>query len=158
MAQEGRNRLAEWLLLIREQVPVVRQRFEDWLSAVREEPVLLWETIAVRYAFYGVGGLLLVWAVSGVTGLLTPPPPARARPAATAADFHVVCRDTVCAKHFVIHREFGFRNFPVVCPACEQQTGARARRCNSQTCRGRWVAPEEIQGAQYCPVCGTRFD
>ena len=158
MAQERPNRLAEWLLLIRERVPAVRQRFEDWFSAVREEPVLLWETTAIRYVVYGTGGLALVWAASWVTAMVTPAPPARARPAATTGVFHVVCRDNGCGEHFQIHRKFGFHRFPVVCPACEQQTGARARRCNSQTCRGRWVALEEIDGAQYCPVCGTRFD
>lgn len=158
MAQESPNRLAEWLLVIREQVPVIRQRFEDWLAAVREEPVLIWETTAVRCSAYAAAGLLLVWLTIGLVGMLTPPPAANARPTATTADFHVLCADTACGHHFVVHRKFGFRGFPVSCPKCQKETGVRARRCSSQSCKGRWVAPRRADGTLSCPVCGGRFD
>ncbi len=158
MAREDPNRLAEWLLVLREQVPVVRQRFENWLAAVREEPVLIWETTAVRYSAYATGGLLLVWLTIGLAGMLAPPPPANAKPTATTADFHVICADARCGHHFVINRKFGFRRFPVNCPTCGRKTGARARRCSSQSCRGRWVAPHQSDAALSCPVCGGPFD
>ncbi|MGB2984289.1 MAG: hypothetical protein WBE26_00260 [Phycisphaerae bacterium] len=156
MAQERPNRLTEWLLLTRKQVPVVRQHFENWLAAVREEPALVWQTPAVRYATYGAGGLMLVWIATWVAGGLAPPLPEDARPA-TRADFHVVCTNPECGYHFVIHRKLGFHGFPVKCPRCQQKTGTQARRCNSPTCRGRWVAPEKIEGELHCPVCGGRF-
>ncbi len=155
MAQEGPNRLTEWLLLIREQAPVVRRRLEDWLSAVREEPALIWETIAVRYAAYAAGGLLLVWLAAWIPSLLIPPAPANARPAATTADFHVVCADTDCAHHFVIHRRFGFRKFPVTCPECKRKTGAQARRCNSKVCSGKWIVPQKSDRETRCALCGN---
>lgn len=158
MAQEGPNRLAEWLLLLREQVPAVRRRFEEWLAAVREEPALIWETLAVRYATYAAGLLVLMWLTVWAVEMITPPPPASARPAATTADFHVVCTDTACAHHFAIRRKFGFHKFPVECPKCEKKTGIRARRCGSQTCQGRWVAAHKEDGNTYCSVCGRRFD
>ncbi len=158
MAQEKPNRLAEWLLMIREQTPVLRRRFEDWADAVRERPALIWETAAVRYGVYATGGLMLVWVVSWIPALFAPQRPGDARPTATTADFHVVCVNLDCEHHFVIHRKFGFRKFPVVCPTCEKKTGAQARRCNSRVCRGRWVVPEAIDGVSTCAHCGSRFE
>ena len=157
MAQEDRSRLVEWLELARDQVPVVRGRLEDWLAAVREEPALIWQTATVRYVTYALGAVVLLWGASHLAGSLAPPPPASAKPIATTADFHVVCRNTACGHHWVIHREFGFRKFPVECPECGQRTGVQARRCNSRTCQGRWVAPVRIDGVLTCPHCGRGF-
>ncbi len=158
MAQEDPSRLVEWLLLVRKQLPVARRHLQDWLAAVRQEPVLIWETVAVRYAVYGLAGVVLLWGVTRVPGMLTPPPPANARPEATTADFHVVCSGAQCSHHFVIHRKFGFRKFPVECSRCKRKTGVQARRCHSPTCQGRWVAPQKVDGALCCSVCGGRFD
>jgi len=134
MAQESPNRLAEWLMLVRKQMPVAREHIATWLEAVREEPRLAWATSAVRYTVYGLAGVVLIWSATALTGWLTPPPPASARPAATTADFHVVCSDSQCAHHFVINRKFGFDDFPVKCPQCQRETGVSARRCNSAPC------------------------
>lgn len=158
MAQERPSRLAEWLLLFRKQVPVVREHFALWLSAVREEPRLLWETLAIRCTVYGLSGLLLLWLATTVTGWLTPPPPPSARPAATSGDFHVVCSDPQCGHHFVIHRRFGFDDFPIKCPKCNRETGASARRCNSSSCGGRWVAPVPTEHGLKCPSCGLSLE
>ncbi len=158
MAQEDPNRLAELLLLLRAQLPAVRHRFDEWFSAVREEPALIWETPAVRYAVYATGGLVLAWLTLWGAELISSPPPDNARPAATTADFHVVCADAACAHHFGMRRKFGFRKFPVDCPKCQKQTGVMARRCDSQNCRERWVAPLEEDGKTYCSVCGRQFD
>lgn len=158
MAQEDPNRLAEWLLAFREHAPVIRRRFLDWLEVVREEPVLLWHTPVIRYATYGAGGLMLVWMATGLVAMIVPPPPASARPTATTADFHVICNDADCGRHFVIHREFGFRGFPVACPKCDRPSGMKARPCNSASCQGRWIVPEQQDDRVRCPVCGDRFD
>ncbi len=155
MAQERPNRLAEWLHLARRQTPVLRDHFLDWVEAVREEPRLAWQTTAVRFSAYGVGGLLVIFAVTALIGSITPPPPASSRPAATSADFHVVCENQTCGHHFVIHRAFGFDAFPIPCPLCMKQTGVSARRCNSTTCGGRWVAPAARDDGHVCPHCGT---
>ncbi len=158
MAQENPNRLVEWLQLLRGHVPVIRQRFEGWVSAIREEPMLIWQTAVVRYTVYGLGVVVLLWGVSTIAGSLVPSPPANARPEATKADFHIVCSNPDCGYHFVIHREFGFRKFPVVCPKCGKSTGEQARRCNSETCRGRWVVPKKVDDELCCPICGARFE
>jgi len=155
MAQEDPNRLTEWVGLVRAQVPVVRQRFEEWLTAVREEPALIWETAAVRYTAYSLGAVLLVLAASWTARGLAPPPPANAKPGATTADFHVICTSPKCGHHFVIHRELGFHRFPVECPACRGKTGMQGRRCYSPTCQGRWVAPQNRDDVLYCPICGS---
>ena len=155
MAQEKPNSVVEWLQVARRQISVAREHFAEWLGAVREEPRLLWETTAIRYATYGVGGVALAWGITFMIGLFVPPPPASAQPEATTADFHVVCQRPECMHHFVIHRPFGFRGFPVQCSACKKETGVAARKCESETCRGRWVAPVEREGRLVCSRCGA---
>ncbi|MHC4696437.1 MAG: hypothetical protein ACYTFA_06830 [Planctomycetota bacterium] len=154
MAQEDPNRLAEWLLLFRKQAPIVRRHFDDWVEEVREEPRLIWETPAVRYAIYGLVAVALAWGALRVANSIAPQPPPDAQRQAATADFHVVCSNQRCGHHFLIHKKFGFRKFPLVCPKCKQESGHRARRCNSPTCRGRWVAPERVGGMLKCPRCG----
>ena len=158
MAREDPNRFAEWVVLLREQVPVVRRHLAAWAKACREEPRLIWQTSAVRYATYCLAGLIVVWGVLGVADIVAPPRPAAARPEATTADYHVICSNPECGYHFVVRRRFGFKKFPVRCPKCEQKTGEQARRCNSKTCQGRWVAPVRIDGVMVCPRCGEPFD
>ncbi len=153
MAQERPNRLVQWLLLFREHVPVLKERLEDWAAACKEEPRLIWETPAVRYAAFCIGGLLVVWVVSGVAGAITPPAPVSARPHAETADFHVLCDRPDCAHHFVVNRKFGFSGFPVKCPKCKNETGERALRCNSHECRGRWILPQGPPENRRCPRC-----
>lgn len=158
MAQEDPNRFAEWILLIRKNWPVVREHFDDWLEAVRAEPILLWETSTIRYTVYGVGAIIVVWVASMGVNMMTPPPPANASPVAITADFHVVCSDPECNHHFVIHRAMKFNKFPIDCPQCRRKTGEKAWRCNSSHCKGRWVAPDNRDGALYCPECGRKFN
>ena len=157
MAQEHPNRLAEWLTLARKNAPLAREHFQDWIDAVREEPRLAWETPAVRYSVYTVGGLVAIWILTTTVSWMAPPPPPSARAAATTADFQVVCSNRGCGNHFVMNRPFGFNDFPVICPRCQQQTGASARLCNSSTCNGRWVAPVRRDDGLYCPICAARF-
>jgi len=158
MAQEDHNRLAEWVVLLREQVPVVRRRLAAWAEACREEPRLIWQTSAVRYATYCLAGLIVLWSVLGVADIIAPAPLASAKPEAITADFHVVCSNPVCGHHFVVRRKFGFKGFPVQCPKCEQKTGEQARRCSSGTCQGRWVVPLRTDRGLVCPRCGEPFD
>jgi len=157
MAYERPNKFVEWYEAVREHAPAMRRAVKDWWGQVREEPWLIWETPAIRYATYGIGGLLIVWSVTFAIGLLTPPLPPNARPEATTADFHVICTDSSCHHHFVINRDFGFDDFPVACPKCGKETGMAARMCNSPTCRGRWVTPVDADGKRKCPECGAVF-
>ena len=68
-------------------LPTVRVRFGEWVEACREEPALIWQTTAVRYTVFTCGGLLVLWLVVSMFGLLKP---SDVRPAARTADFHVV--------------------------------------------------------------------
>ncbi len=158
MAQEDRNLLVEWYELLRKQLPILRKYGKEWFEAVREEPVLLWETPAVRYSVYGFGAIIVLWGASTAASMLVPPPPKSAGPIATTADFHVVCTGTNCTHHFVLHREFGFRGFPAACTRCGRDTALQARRCNSDTCLGRWVAPRRDADRSSCPRCNHRFE
>lgn len=157
MAQEDRNRLIEWLDILRDRVPFMRERVADWVADAREEPALVWETPAVRYTVYALGGLMLLWVASGVAGSIAPMP-TNAVPQATTADFHVVCSDNWCSQHFVVNRSFGFNQFPIPCAKCGMQTGVRSLRCYSNTCGGRWVAPLKTDEGLRCARCDGRLD
>ena len=154
MAQEKPNRLAEWVVLVRVQIPVWRHRTARWFDAVRDEPILVWHTPAIRYGVYAAGGALGAWMLVTAATMFLPAPPEGAKPEAVKADYHVVCTDPDCGAHFVVHREFGFRRFPVECPACRLETGARAVRCHSSTCQGRWASPIQQDDVQACSRCG----
>ncbi len=142
MAQEKPSRLIEWYMALREHAPTLRQGFADWLEAVRAEPVLLWATPAVRYTVYGIGAVVLALTLSSAVSLITPPPPTGARDVATSADFHAICANPDCGKHFVVRRSFGFNGFPVPCPHCGRNEGLRAIPCTADDCTQRWMLPE----------------
>ncbi len=157
MAQENRNRLVEWFEALRVQIPTWRDQAALWLDAVREQPALIWQTPVVRYIAYTAGVVFMFWAVSGV-GEMIAPTPAGGATQATTADFHVMCENPTCGKHFVIHRDLGFNDYPVACPTCGQETGTQARQCHSAKCTGRWVAPRRNGVDTVCPHCGGRFE
>ena len=157
MAQEKPNPLSEWLQVLRTQVPLARRHAAQWIRAVRDEPALIWQTPAVRYLAYGLGSVAVVLVIRAGGGLFSTPLPPGGGLSATTADFHVVCSGPICGHHFVIHRKFGFRKFPVPCTKCRESTGLPARRCHSSTCRGRWVAPQERDKTIACPRCGAVF-
>lgn len=157
MAQERPGRIEVWMEIIRQQAPVVRQHVRAWLTECRENPALIWETAAVRYAAYLLCGAILLVATSWLTAALSPLPQDASKRAATA-DFHVLCTNSACGRHFVIQRKFGFDRFPVTCPGCGQKSGHRARACHSAACNGRWVLPQVAGRTQKCPACGAGFD
>ena len=155
MAQEKPNPIKEWLALLKEQWPVVREQLGVWVQRVREDPHLLWRNprSALRHLHHlRPTGL---WIVSGLTASLLPAVEPEIQDEVQLADFHVICSDEACGHHFVIRKPPGFHRFPVKCPKCEQEIGMRALPCNSSTCQGKWVIPEEIDGQLHCPVCGA---
>lgn len=157
MAQEDPNRLAEWLVAARQRWPEFRKAAVDYCRQVRDEPHLLLETRWFRLTVVGGGLIVAAWCMALMARACSPVPPGATEVVAESADFHVVCSHIDCRHHFVVHRDFGFRRFPVPCPRCERESGARARQCHSATCRGRWVAPERDEGGIACPLCGARF-
>ena len=149
------NHWVELWQATKEQAEAARGHLLEWLEAVREEPALIWATMPVRYTVYGVGGLTAIFLLRAVVGGLQVPAPAMTQPRATTAHFDVVCSSPDCGHHFVIERKFKFRKFPVRCPYCEQDSGQRALRCNSATCRGRLVMTGVEDGEIFCAQCGA---
>ena len=157
MAQEKPNAFSEWLQAAQAQVPILRGRAAEWLGAAREDPAMIWRTPAIRYGVYGLAAVVVLVSAQAGIGMFSAPVPDDAGPTATSADFHVVCSDQACGSHFVIHRDFGFDDFPVECAKCKKATGLPSRRCHSATCRGRWVAPKQQGATKACPHCGSEF-
>ena len=152
MPAERPSRLTEWISALREALPAVKIHLAAWIDACRGEPRLIWQTPAVRIITYVLLGVLGVKTISWGIGLWTPGG-TEPVPIATTADFHVVCTNKACARHFVINRAFDFDDFPVRCPFCGKQTGYHARRCTSGTCHGAWVVPRNRDGRLTCPRC-----
>ncbi len=157
MAEEKPNRLTDLVLIVREQAPVLRRRLSEWFENCKEEPYLIWETAAVRYGTYAFAAIIVLWGCSFAKNMLSTPLPADAQALSSTGDFPVLCSDESCGQHFIINRAFGFDDFPVTCPQCQQLSGQAARRCMSSTCNGQWVAPVETDGVMRCPDCGALF-
>ncbi len=138
MPVDKESRLALWIGAVREWAPTVRPRLVEWWEVIRENPVLIWQTPAVRYSVYGLGLIVAVLVLQWGASLLLPPQMVGSEPARTA-QFHVLCSNPSCGHHFVIERKFKFKDFPVQCPKCHQQTGHRAVRVNTGPDRGKWV-------------------
>ncbi len=156
MAQEKPKRLANLVVTLRDGLPELRRRTGHAIAAFRENPRDAWASPAVRYTMYLLLALLGLGGASYLSSWIVPVNP-EARERADTADFHVLCTQPDCLHHFVIHKEFGFRRFPVECPKCHKLTGERAILCNSPTCRGAWVVPVETERGRRCPGCGEAF-
>jgi hypothetical protein len=156
MPPRQRNRLITWYLLLRDEwLPTQWEGLKTWCSAVRAEPILAWQTPKVRYAAFGLAVFLGIWVLLWALSLLAPAGAEEMQSRAKTANFHVVCSNPECKRHFLIKRKFGFDDFPVQCPYCKRETGKHAVRCTSATCRGRYVIPIEVDDELRCSECGA---
>ncbi len=148
------SKFAKVVVAFREWLPTVKPYLAERYAPVRETPGLLWRLPEVRYTALALGVLVALSIFQFAGGCLSFAPEGEVQPLATTGDFHVVCTNEQCKKHFVINRKFKFDDFPVECPTCKQDTGQRALRCRSKTCGGQLV-PTEIRGGDYvCRQCG----
>ena len=149
--EEGK--LTKLMVTLREWLPTVRPFLAERYAFARETPGLVWRLPEVRWSIIVLGVLLVVTLLRFSFGLFSLVPAGEIQRRATTGDFQVVCTNEQCKKHFVINRKFKFDDFPVECPTCKQETGQRALRCRSKTCRGQLV-PTEIRGGDYvCRQC-----
>ena len=125
----------------------------EWWAAVRAEPELFWQTVAVRYATYAVGGLVVLAVARGAIDLAEPGGAIDPSPVARTAHFDVICSNPKCGRYYVIERKFSFRRFPVACSRCQQNTGQRALRCTSKACRGKLAMTIAVDGGLHCAAC-----
>ncbi len=145
------SKLGQYIDAFKEWLPSVRLRLGEWVDVCRAEPALIWQTPAVRYTTYATLALIGVYILSAVAGLFGP---ARVAEPARTADFNVVCTNPACGHHFVINRKFGYDDFPVQCPKCRQETGARALRYKDGPCAGQWAPVQTGDAGQLqLPPC-----
>jgi hypothetical protein len=152
MPAPNRDRWTEWRQIARERIEVARHGLREWADACREEPVLIWQTPAVRYTVYSIGALVIILILRGAVGLLEPKGVSH-QPRAATANFDVICDNAECQHTFAIQRKFKFRKFPVTCPHCNERTGQRALRCPSESCRGRLARTIKKDDGWYCAEC-----
>ncbi len=147
------NKFAKVVVTFREWLPTVKPYLAERYAFVRETPGLVWRLPEVRYTILILGVLFVVSILRFAGGCLSLAPEGEVQPLATTGDFHVICTNEQCKKHFVINRKFKFDDFPVACPTCKQETGQRALRCRSKTCQGQLV-PTKIRSGDYvCRQC-----
>jgi hypothetical protein len=149
------DKWAEFREAFKSQSESAREQLSQWLTDVRGQPELIWQTVAVRYSVYGMGGLLAVLLVRTAIGLLQPVDLAQFEAPARTAHFDVICDNASCKHHFVIERKFSFDRFPVTCPHCDQPSGQLALRCNSRTCGGKLVPTKIVNRRIVCAVCAA---
>lgn len=154
MPAPGRNRWSEFRETARERRDIARHEFNEWFNAAKQEPSLIWQTPAVRYGVYLIGGAMALLAAKTAIGLLQPSPK-EVVPRATTANFQVICTNQGCWHHFMIERKYRFKGFPVECPKCHQASGQQAMRCDSDTCRGRLVPTTVADGRIRCVQCAA---
>ena len=147
------SRFTKAVITVREWLPTVKPYLHDRYAFVRETPGVFWRLPEIRYPLILLGGLLVVSLARFAVGFLSPLPESELKPLATTGDFRVICTNHECSKEFVINRKFKFDDFPVQCPACEQQTGHRALRCHSKNCGGRVVPTDLVRGQYLCKQC-----
>jgi len=87
MAQERPNRFVEWLLIARGNYPVLRRKLSAWGEAVREEPVLIWQTPGVRYGVYSFAIIVLLWGASSLSNSLAGITPENRKELATTGPY-----------------------------------------------------------------------
>lgn len=149
------SKFAKTVVAFREWLPTVKPFLAERYAFARETPGLVWRLPEVRWSIIVVGVLLIVTLLRFGFGLLSLVPEGEIQSRATTGDFQVVCTNEPCKKRFVINRKFKFDDFPVACPICKQESGSRALRCHSKTCRGQLV-PTEIRSGDYaCRQCGN---
>ncbi len=153
MPAPERNQWIEAWEATKERSVALREQIRDWWEAVKREPALFWQTAPVRYTTYAIGAIVCIVALRTVIGALQPAGGPTFQPRAKTALFDALCYNPECRKHFVIDRKFKFRDFPVACPFCKQETGQRALRCASDTCRGKLVMTIEEDRKIYCAEC-----
>ncbi len=147
------SKFAKVMVALREWLPTVKPFLAERYALARETRGEVWRLPEVRYSIIVLGGVLLVMLARFSMGFLSLVPAGEVQRRATTGDFHVICTSEQCKKHFVINRKFKFDDFPVACPTCKQETGHRALRCRSKTCRGQLV-PTDIRGGDYvCRQC-----
>jgi hypothetical protein len=139
MPVEKESKIAAWMTALREWTGSARVQLGEWWEAIKEEPALIWQTTAVRYAAYGAGGLVALILFFWVLNLVAYPLPQGAAEPANTANFDVICTTPGCGHHFVIVRKFGFHKFPVTCPKCGNKTAYHAVRSTTGPDAGEWV-------------------
>jgi len=151
MPVDKESKLSELMGVVRERAPEMRHRFVEWAGQCREEPAIIWRTAAVRYATYALAGIIVALILRAIMAQFAGNVPDVTY--AQTADFHVSCTNAACGHDFIINREFEFDDFPVPCPKCKKATGVQSRRCFSEQCGGRWVAPKKQGDRLSCRYC-----
>ncbi|MCH7527747.1 MAG: hypothetical protein IID39_09950 [Planctomycetes bacterium] len=157
MPAPDRDRWSEWRELAKARTEAAREDLKEWWEVCYAEPVLFWQTPAVRYTTYGLGAILLLLLLRGTFRMLEPAGGGVPQARAVTANFDVICSNPGCGRHFVIERKFRFRKFPVTCPFCSLETGHRALRCRSQTCRGKLARTVQGDDGWHCARCNQRI-
>ncbi len=149
------SKLTKAVIVFREWLPTVKPFLQERYAFVRATPGVFWRLPEIKYTALALGVLIVVLVLRFSVGFFSPLPDGQVKPRATTGDFHVICTNQQCRQHFAIDRKFKFDDFPVECPTCKQETGQRALRCYSTTCRGQLVPTEIRRGDYACLKCGN---
>jgi hypothetical protein len=149
-----RPSLAELPHRLREGAASLRANWREWRDTVRQEPARLWRSPLTKIGLLVVLALLAVLAIEWFGSALIPGSLSwRLEDQATReATLFVACTNPACRASYTTHQPRDFKDWPLKCEKCGQETVYRATRCPD--CR-HWyaIAPG---GAPACPFCAEK--
>jgi hypothetical protein len=154
MLSEHRPSLGEWPHRFREGLAGLRAGWREWREGVRQEPARLWHSPLTKIGLLIVLGLLAILAVQWFGSALVPGGLSwRLEDQATReATLFVACTNPACRASYTTQQPRDFKDWPLKCEKCGQQTVYRATHCRE--CR-HWYALTP-GGPPGCPFCAQK--
>jgi hypothetical protein len=170
---QDRPSLAELTHRLREGFAARRAAWREWRSTVRQEPGRLWHSPLTKIGLLLVLALTAVLALQWLGGALIPGGLSwsYAQEGTREATLFVACTNPACRASYTTHQPRDFRDWPLRCKKCGEETVYRATRC--PTCR-QWYAmspgshpsslisdPSSLisgggSAASLCPFCAAK--
>ena len=152
MSSSDRPSLVDLPHRIRDRLAALPEDWRAWRAATKEDPREFWRPLAVRVVAILIIGTVGVLALGWAIDAFIPRLEGADQQAAPTATLYVACSDPNCGAAFTITRGLDFKDWPVTCPKCGQQTGYRATRC--PVCR-QWYS--HAPGTpDACPQCARK--
>lgn len=140
-------------LTIGERIAAFRENFDAWRDNMRKDPAAFFEPQPVRIALWAFGALLVLLLVKLGISIFAPTKAGTNFEEATAeASIMVACTNRGCNKSYMANPPKDFKNWPMTCSTCANQSVYRASLCKS--CRAWYARPPG--SAPGCPFCEER--
>lgn len=152
MSDKRGHRLSDIPHQVRDHLQGLPDRLEDMREGLREDPLALFRTPAVRVTGLIVIGIVVILLIKWFVEGLQPTGSLAFQEATPYALLYVACANPDCRAAYTTRQPMDFDSWPLTCEKCGQPTVYRATLC--KTC-GHWFAvPPGTPAA--CPHCAQQ--